>query len=310
MAAIPSMPLSTANWHWKNKNVTAWAKSWFERELVTLAVKGEGEEVASVKEVLEVDGDVELGQRKSKLITIYDCKVRLKWAGVAKDGTEVEGNLTIPEVSHEITLDGLSDYVYNWSLTTASSPAVDAIFKLAKSLLPTALETKFAEFPSALIDTHGKDLTISAQPSRTGTPAPPGVSGTSTPASTTLAGAAATADASTSAKPPAQEKEKKKDEKATNTTTVTVDATFMASAQDLFELMTDAQRIPLWTRAPAHSNPQPHAEYSLFGGGVTGEYLDLKPAKEIKQTWSLKSPTWPEGIVTPNKPFTQMRTDL
>ena len=66
MAAIPSMPLSTANWHWKNKNVTAWAKSWFERELVTLAVKGEGEEVASVKEVLEVDGDVELGQRKSK----------------------------------------------------------------------------------------------------------------------------------------------------------------------------------------------------------------------------------------------------
>lgn len=46
-----------------------------------------------------------------RLITIYDCKIDLKWKGKASDGTEVEGKLTIPEVSHEITLDGLSDYV-------------------------------------------------------------------------------------------------------------------------------------------------------------------------------------------------------
>ena len=68
MAAIPpSMAPTTANWHWKNKNVTAWAKTWFERELVSLSVKsGGGDESVSVVEVLEVDGDVELGQRKSK----------------------------------------------------------------------------------------------------------------------------------------------------------------------------------------------------------------------------------------------------
>ena len=46
-----------------------------------------------------------------RLITIYDCKVELKWKGKAADGTEVTGKLSIPEVSHEITLDGLSDYV-------------------------------------------------------------------------------------------------------------------------------------------------------------------------------------------------------
>lgn len=46
-----------------------------------------------------------------RLITIYDCKVELQWEGTASDGTEVSGKLTIPEVSHEITLDGLSDYV-------------------------------------------------------------------------------------------------------------------------------------------------------------------------------------------------------
>jgi len=278
MAAIPpSMAPSTANWHWKNKNITPWAKAWFERELVTLSVKGEGDEEASIFQVVEVDGDVELGQRKSKLITIYDCKVELKWKGTASDGTEVEGKLVIPEVSHEITLDGLSDYVFDWSLTTALTPAVDALYKLARSRLPTALETKFAEFAAAIVEIHGRDLQVSsAQPSRTGTPVPStsaAVSGTSTPAPK-----------------PAPVKAK-----TVNSTTVKVDASFMASADDLFSLLTDEKRIPAWTRNSAKSDAQPDTEYLLFGGGVKGKYISLTPPKEFKQTWALQSPTWPSG---------------
>ena len=65
-STIPApMAASTANWHWKNKNVTSWGKSWFERELTTIEIK-EGEEVVSISEVTDVDGDIELGQRKSK----------------------------------------------------------------------------------------------------------------------------------------------------------------------------------------------------------------------------------------------------
>lgn len=45
-----------------------------------------------------------------RLITIYDCKIDLKWAATAADGTEAKGTLTVPEVSHEMP-DGLSDYV-------------------------------------------------------------------------------------------------------------------------------------------------------------------------------------------------------
>ncbi|KAH8099599.1 activator of Hsp90 ATPase [Cristinia sonorae] len=274
------MAPTTANWHWKNKNVTPWAKTWFEKELVTLSVSGDGEEVASISEVSYVEGDVELGQRKSKLITIYDCKVELKWNGTASDGTAVEGKLTIPEVSHEITLDGLSDYVYNWSLTTSSSPAVDALFKLAKSRLPAVLEAKLSQFPAAIIDTHGKDLQVnSAQPSRTGTPAP------------AAASSSAPAPAVTAAKPAV----KKTPAKSVNSTTVKVDATFMASADDIFSLLTDEKRIPSWTRAPAKSAATAETEYSLFGGGVKGKYILLTPSTEIIQTWALQSPTWPEG---------------
>lgn len=46
-----------------------------------------------------------------RLLTIYDVKIELKWEGTASDGTDASGTLVIPEVSHEITLDGLSEYV-------------------------------------------------------------------------------------------------------------------------------------------------------------------------------------------------------
>jgi activator of HSP90 ATPase len=59
-----AMAHSTANWHWKNKNCTKWGQAWFERELVGVAAGGDGG--ARVTRVDEVDGDVELGQRKSK----------------------------------------------------------------------------------------------------------------------------------------------------------------------------------------------------------------------------------------------------
>jgi activator of HSP90 ATPase len=68
MTAPAPLAPSTANWHWKNKNVTRWGKEWFERELTTISIAGgdkEGEVVA-ISSVTDVDGDIELGQRKSK----------------------------------------------------------------------------------------------------------------------------------------------------------------------------------------------------------------------------------------------------
>jgi activator of HSP90 ATPase len=62
-----ALPPTTANWHWKNKNVTRWGKEWFERELTTITVQGDAEgEIVSISKVTDVDGDIELGQRKSK----------------------------------------------------------------------------------------------------------------------------------------------------------------------------------------------------------------------------------------------------
>lgn len=120
---------------------------------------------------------------------------------------------------------------------------MDAIYALARTRLPTALETKFAEFPVALIATHGKDLTVSAQPSRATTPAP-GAAATTTASSSTPA-------PSRSAAAGPQVSKRKEEVQTTNTTTVTISASFMAAADDLFSLLTDEKRIPSWTRNAA-----------------------------------------------------------
>ena len=69
------MAPTTANWHWKNKHVTPWAKQWFERELTALVLKGDSGEEVSISEVTDVDGDVELGQRKSKYVLRPETRV-------------------------------------------------------------------------------------------------------------------------------------------------------------------------------------------------------------------------------------------
>ena len=71
MASTIPQPMAptTANWHWKNKTVTPWAKQWFDRELTAVRVNGEGTEEVGIERVVEVDGDVELGQRKSKCVS-------------------------------------------------------------------------------------------------------------------------------------------------------------------------------------------------------------------------------------------------
>ncbi len=61
----------------------------------------------------------------SRLLTIYDLELEMRWEGVAEDGSEVKGTLRIPEVSHE-AIDGLSDYVVRIFPFSSQSPADQA----------------------------------------------------------------------------------------------------------------------------------------------------------------------------------------
>lgn len=100
------------NWHWVNKDVSAWTKDYLSQDLVGLKAEHEGVNVA-ISKVLSMDGDVDVSQRKGKVITIFDVRLQLEWTGKVPtkekgegeemvDGNkDVSGTITIPEVAHD-----------------------------------------------------------------------------------------------------------------------------------------------------------------------------------------------------------------
>jgi activator of HSP90 ATPase len=98
------------NWHWVNKDVSQWTKDYLSKELVGLKAEKDGNS-AEVSKVLSVDGDVDVSQRKGKVITIYDVKLQLEYTGklatksevegAQEDTKDVSGTITIPEVAHD-----------------------------------------------------------------------------------------------------------------------------------------------------------------------------------------------------------------
>jgi activator of HSP90 ATPase len=213
-----------------------------------------------------------------RLLTIYDFEIEAKWKGTAADGTEVTGRLSIPEFSHE-TIDGLSDYVFNWNVDGAGK-AQDSVYAVVRKAFPPVLTETLNTFRTDLLNAHGifgdslpasGTATPSERAMQSYSPAPPGE---------VRAKAAATA---------------KPAEKVGKTATVEVTAQMHASADDLWSILTDANRIPMWSRSPAKFSLTPGDEFELFSGNVSGKIVSADKPTKLVQTWNTKSPGWPAG---------------
>jgi activator of HSP90 ATPase len=80
-----------------------------------------------------------------------------------------------------------------------------------------------------------------------------------------------------------------------NTTTVTDTEEFRAPASEIYQTFTDSQRITAFTRAAPKlwEGAKKGGKFELFGGNVSGEYLELDEPKKIVQSWRLEQ--WPKG---------------
>lgn len=88
------------NWHWVSKPVGEWTQQWFGKTLTGVSAE-EGDVNAKITKVISMDGDVDVNQRKGKVITIYDVKLVLEYSGAAPGEEDVSGTITVPEVAHD-----------------------------------------------------------------------------------------------------------------------------------------------------------------------------------------------------------------
>ena len=69
------------NWHWVNKDAFAWAKEYLEEKLTSISAERDGV-TAKILKLVSMDGDVDVSQRKGKVITLFDVKLELDYEGV------------------------------------------------------------------------------------------------------------------------------------------------------------------------------------------------------------------------------------
>jgi activator of HSP90 ATPase len=71
------------NWHWVNKDASAWTKQWLDEKVKSIKVEDNGV-TAQLDKVISMDGDVDVSQRKGKVITIFDVKLVIEYSGMFK----------------------------------------------------------------------------------------------------------------------------------------------------------------------------------------------------------------------------------
>ncbi|SPO32696.1 related to AHA1 - stress-regulated cochaperone [Ustilago trichophora] len=272
--------MSTWNkhYHWKTKGCTPWAKNHITEATVGKSVTVGKSGHVKVDRLSAFEGDVELGNRKGKLITIYDCSITYAWTGTSDDGTEASGTITFPEVSHEIEDEG-DEYRFETEMSTKSSAETNQLYDAVRKELAPSLRAVFHSFRQNLIDAHAKDL---------GHDSPASTPGAATPTTNTASAGAA---ASSTSGPAATSKAKPT--VSTSSSDVRVSSELAVSTSDLWDLLTNPSRIPMWTRAPAQFEAKPDADFALFGGNVTGKVVSVDAPKQLIQKW--RTPQFPEG---------------
>ncbi|KAF1984243.1 activator of 90 kDa heat shock protein ATPase-like protein 1 [Aulographum hederae CBS 113979] len=269
------------NWHWVNKDVSGDARKYLESELIGLDAE-ENELSAKITGLTSMDGDVDVSQRKGKVITLFDVKLVLEWEGKTGDAENANGIITIPEVAHDTEED---EFVFEIDITSETSEK-GPLKPLIRSKLVPKLRTHLLKLGPALIAEHGKDIQHAAgsNPS-SGFSSPKYLSSSHINKSSDSNSAQSTTTTTQSGKGP-----------AINVTTLNDSTEFRTEASQLYATFTDPARLGAFTRSPPQLSATPVAPgttFALFGNNVSGSFETLEPPSLIVQKWRLKD--WPQG---------------
>lgn len=145
----------------------------------------------------------------------------------------------------------MHDRQFEFRLTSDNKGTTTALYQYLRQAFPPLLKEKFNSFRPALIAAHGQPT--SEAPSGASTPNPAGTPAASSSYAPAPPAKDAQAQAQDTKKPAAAASGS--GSKVNNTASVEVKATLQASADDIWGLLTDANRIPMWSRSPAKVSP-------------------------------------------------------
>ncbi|KAJ3341841.1 hypothetical protein HDU93_003962 [Gonapodya sp. JEL0774] len=255
-----------------SKNCTQWTSDYLKTNLKEVSVEGADGTTAKVNTVTSVTGDVELNQRKGKLITIFDLAVNFSWEAQIPAGDKFTGRVTFPECMNDQDTDDMEGQA---QITIDGDAASDSkIRDLIKKKLVPAVGKRIFQFQEDLIEFNRKDVYIEKHDmvGHPVLPTHPGKSSSPSPAKST----------------PASDSTVKG-----STTTVVQTVEFVCAPEELYRALVDQSRVVVWTRGPARVDERVGGRYEVMGGNVSGEFKELTPNQRIVLSWRLSS--WAAG---------------
>jgi len=247
------------NWHWTEIDFSKWA----ETKIIELlqGVSLETDKIIVTMKEVTCKGEVSVNTRKQKTIFLYELEVNLKWEGEFKSnlGTTYKGTVNIPYISEENDDD---DFEVRVEIEGSSKDHDEMRTQWRSKAIPFLKE----KIPQVLQELRGVATGKTKLPPKKQT----GIKLDATP---TLSPQMPT--------PPKGYE------------SFTLSEKFRCSSVDLFECFVDSNRVKAYAGGDALVSREKGGKFSLFGGSVQGENLEVDYPKKLVQKWRFSS--WPEG---------------
>eukprot|EP00118_Oscarella_pearsei_P002396 m.10452 g.10452 ORF g.10452 m.10452 type:complete len:343 (+) comp22321_c0_seq1:150-1178(+) len=263
------------NWHWTESDASDWSKKELKKLLKGIKVETE-EGHCQTTGVSKIEGEASVNNRKAKLICFYEWRVIIEWKGwIDNEDLPVRGTIEIPNFSEEYEPKELDVEV---KLSNESDEDGYKLKQLMRTKGAKSIREAISQYVESLRTSYGKGLLLSRHTSVDES------NSSLTPPTVKAKKEKSPIDAQpASTRAPMKVRTKK----------ITLTEEFKTSADELYKTFTVKQRVEAFTNGSAEFAAERGGKFSLYGGNIKGQFLELIPNEKVVQTWRLKE--WPDG---------------
>ncbi|XP_005104369.1 activator of 90 kDa heat shock protein ATPase homolog 1 [Aplysia californica] len=263
------------NWHWVEKNATNWSKEKLKELLKGLKVEHE-KGTCEIKEINSIEGEASANNRKAKLIFFYEFEIKGEWSGILNDDVKsYKGKFVIPNLSEENEPNEI-DVNVTADKSCDEAHKLKDIFRVEGANL---IRERLAKYIEDLRLEYSQNIILPTKGSEQST---------------------------SQAKAPSSGENKSKQEMnkfvttekpvgvgvRITTKTLTMTESFHCQPSDLYRALTLRPMVEAYMGSDIVFEPAKGERFSLAGGNIVGQFVDLVPDQKIVQQWRVKS--WPD----------------
>lgn len=280
------------NWHWKESNATNWSKDKLNELLLMMEMKSQdGNMIAKIIEFDKIDGEATANNRKGKLIFFYEWNLVLKWEGrILNDELKekIKGKITIPNLSEENSIDEIDITV----TVDESNDKSELLKAFMYNFGRNQIRDQINKYITSLKNDYAKILILPKkdvnQPENKPAVAAPAAIINANKGVINDSNKTATANSTAAATKPNAGLGVKIDCK-----TIVLEEKFTCKVNELFDCFSKTELMTAFTRGDVKLDFRKSGEFVLFGGNISGKFLEIVPNKKISQTWRYKG--WVTG---------------